>query len=124
MSKHCLLIGALGVLTLGACNGGADDTAETAESETASETGNGDGDGDGDGDGGCAEPGVFGDLPTCHTVPPADSMTSALTCLAWSHISSSFDPHWKWTRTAGIPYASFTPGSISTKFVALGNDGT
>jgi hypothetical protein len=73
MSKHCMLIGVLGVLTFGACS--PDDTAETAGTETASETGNGDGDGDGDGDGECTPPpGVFGDcaagLDACMTDGP------------------------------------------------------
>jgi hypothetical protein len=71
MSKHCLLIGVLGVWTFGGC--GKDDTDDAADSETASETG--DGDGDGDGDGGCQAPaGVFGDcassLDACMTDGP------------------------------------------------------
>jgi hypothetical protein len=71
MSKHCLLIGVLGVLTFGAC--GSDDTADSGGSESGSETNNGDGDGDGDGE--CTPPaGVFGDcaasLDACMTDGP------------------------------------------------------
>jgi hypothetical protein len=73
MRKHALLIGVLGVWMFAGCK--SDDTAETAGSETASETAVGDGDGDGDGDGGCEPPpGVFGDcassLDACMTDGP------------------------------------------------------
>ena len=45
---------------------------------------------------------------------PTPRSTAAVACFACSHISSSFGPHWKCTRTTGMPYTSFTSGSMST----------
>ena len=40
--------------------------------------------------------------------------TSAQACLACSHMSKVFSSQRKWMRATGMPYASFTSGSIST----------